>query len=233
MTDLASKKIHQALQHLLPTGYAWPRDPDSVLMRVLLGMAASLAELDALTTQATEEWQPAITRTRIAEWEEAVGLPDSCGLDDPSFEERRAAVLLRLRSIKGFYDDSSPAAPAAIEAIAAEYGFPAKVRYNTPFRVGRDRASQRLGQLDGVLHLFLDGPSDPFRCGVDRVGSRLFKRPRGAVVLGCYLQRHLPARFELRFYFSQDTLPGDASDVFRVQLDRVGTRLVKLVPSST
>jgi hypothetical protein len=40
-------KFWQALATLLPTGYAWPREPSSTLMRVLLGVALAFDNLSA------------------------------------------------------------------------------------------------------------------------------------------------------------------------------------------
>lgn len=201
---MASQDAHlQALQALLPTGFAWPRDSNSTLMRLLLGLAGSLAELDALIDQAGVEWLPQDTATRMDEWESSVGLPDRCVLADATLDERRSAVMLRLRGIPRPYPDSSPAAPGAIAAAIAVYGYQAEVRYNAPFRCGRDRCGRRLGRLDGRLWILLVGQSEPFRCGRDRVGTRLYKRPRSAYALACYIQDKLPARFRLMAQFQE------------------------------
>lgn len=216
-------KFHQALQLLLPQGYAWPRDESSTLQKLVAGAGDLFAETDAVISQAATEWLPHATRTRLEEWEEALGLPAPCVRDVPQgIEERRSAVLLRLRGISGPYPDSSPAAPGAIADICAQHGFEADVRYNVPFRCGRDRVGRRVGQLDGKLHILLDGPSTPLRCG-QRVGSRLYTRPPGAVTLACYLQATVPARFAPQFHFTglADSLAG----AFRVGVNRVGDRL--------
>jgi len=71
-------KFLQALAYLLPTGFAWPRDPDSTLMRVLRGLAGLFDEFHQFTAATVRQWQPATTVTRLAEWEEATGLPDPC-----------------------------------------------------------------------------------------------------------------------------------------------------------
>jgi len=195
-------KFLQALQHLLPTGYAWPRDADSTWMRLLAGVAASLGELDAVTTPATQQWLPHATVTRLAEWEDVVGLPDQCFGPNQTVEARRGRVLSRLRGPSGYYDDSSPAALAAIENICSNLGFPATARYNHPFRCGRDRVGRRVGQLDGLLHVTLNASSEPFRVRQNRVGDRLQDRPPGSVELACYLEKCVPARYELVVSFT-------------------------------
>lgn len=192
----SADRFSQALQHLLPQGYAWPRDPSSVLMRLLRGMAASFAELHDYTDYTAGEWLPHATKARLAEWEDAVGLPDQCFGNDQTVNARRGRVLSRLRGPSGYYSDSSPASPGAIEAICSNLGIPGFVRYNHPFRCGRDRVGRRVGQLNGQLQVILPATSEPFRVGSNRVGDRLAQRPLGAVELSCYLDRYIPARFQ-------------------------------------
>lgn len=194
-------KFQQALAQLLPQGYAWPRDPQSTLMRVIGGMAGSFAELDAVTTQTTVEWLPQSTKARLAEWEETVGLPDQCFGTHQTVAGRRGRVLSRLRGPSGYYIDSSPASLASMEAICINLGYPGHVRYNHPFRCGRDRVGRRVGQLDGKLYAILSAPSRPFRVGTNRAGDRLVQRPVEVAQLACYLQKYAPARYALTVTF--------------------------------
>lgn len=177
-------KFSQALAHLLPPGAAWPRDPSSVWMRLVEGVAGALDELHQFTAQAVGEWQPHTTRTRLAEWEEAAGLPDACFGAAQTEADRRARLLARLKGFAGAYADTSPAALAAIVAFCAAIGFTLTGRYNTPFRVRRDRCGRRLGANDGRVYLFVP---------VARAGE--------AAQLTCALDRVLPARFVLTLVF--------------------------------
>lgn len=189
--------FEQALAHLLPQGAAWPRDAQSVWMRLLAGLAGLLLEQHDYTHVVATEWLPHTTRTRLEEWEAALGLPDPCFGAAQSYEQRRAAVLARLRGYQGAYADSSPAALGAIAAYCAALGTPATVTYHTPFRVGRDRVGRRLGINDGKLYVSIVASSTPFRVGVGRVGSRLIEYPPQVVELACALDRVVPARFEI------------------------------------
>jgi hypothetical protein len=54
----------QALASLLRSGFAWPRDPNSTLMRAL---ALSFNELHEFTRLTAVQWQPHQTATRLAE----------------------------------------------------------------------------------------------------------------------------------------------------------------------
>ena len=194
-------KFAQALAYLLPQGAAWPREPGSVLMRVLQGMAGMFEQLHAYTQRAAFEWMPHATRTRLEEWEEATGLPDPCFGPLQAFEARRSRLLARLRGPSAFYFDSSPAAPGSIEAVCLNLGLVAQVRYNAPFRCGRDRVGHRVGQLDGKLYVLIQAWNTVFRVGRQRVGQRLIERPAALAELVCALTRYVPARFELHVIF--------------------------------
>jgi uncharacterized protein YmfQ (DUF2313 family) len=192
-------KFWQALAALLPTGFAWPRDPNSTLMRVLRGIAANLNELHLFIRLTTFEFFPHKTITRLAEWEEACGLPDACFGVTQTDALRRKLLLLQLRGLLLTYADSSPASSGAITQLCAEFGYAATVKYYTPFRVGK-RVGQRLGALNGLLTLRIAGlVRTPFRVGQNRVGQRIaaWNMPIGQ--LDCYLNRVAPARFSVLF----------------------------------
>ncbi len=190
-------RFYQSLTYLVPTGFAWPRDPNSTLQRVLRGVAGSFADLHDWTEQSAAEWLPHLTRTRLPEWEAACGLPDPCFGPLQSYADRQARVVARLRGWSGAYDDSSPASTGAIEAFIANMGYTATARYNTPFRAGRDRVGRRLGLLDGKLYVLVPVSADPFRVGDQRVGDRLIKRPVSVAEMVCALEKRVPARFQL------------------------------------
>lgn len=190
-------KFTTALVALLPKGDAWPRHPGSVQVSTVRGVAASLVELDDLIDDAPQQWQPGTTVTRLAEWEQAVGLPDVTSRDVTDYEARRADVLARLRGVDLAYEDSSPAALGAIQDELERAGFVVTLTYNLPSRVG-DPVGTRLGALDGHLWLIVTSPAAtyiPSRVG-DPVGTRLgvwdgLDGPR----LQAILERVLPARF--------------------------------------
>ena len=194
-------KFWQALAALLPQGFAWPRDPDSTLMRVMRGIAGSFHELHEFARMTAFQWMPHNTITRLAEWEEACGLPDTCFGTNQDEPLRRKLLLARLRGPVLSYFDSSPSAPDAIVAICAWMGYVATVRYNTPFRCNVNRVGDRLGALDGRLWVTVAIQSTPFRVGVSRVGDRLLQGTLNGGELACYLQRVVPARYAVNVVF--------------------------------
>lgn len=114
---------------------------------------------------------------------------------------RRKLLLSRLRGPVLAYSNSSPACTGAIVAICAGLGYVATVAYNTPFRCGVNRVGDRLGALDGKLYVTVTLQSNAFRVGVSRVGQRLLEGQLNGGELACYLQRVIPARFQLNMIF--------------------------------
>ena len=114
---------------------------------------------------------------------------------------RRQLLLSRLRGPVLAYTNSSPASPHAIVAICAGLGYVATVSYNLPFRCGVNRVGDRLGALDGRLYVTVTLQSKAFRVGVSRVGQRLLEGQLNGGELACYLQRVIPARFQLNVIF--------------------------------
>ena len=114
---------------------------------------------------------------------------------------RRQLLLSRLRGPVLAYTNSSPASPDAIVAICAGLGYVATVSYNLPFRCGVNRVGDRLGALDGRLYVTVTLQSKAFRVGVSRVGQRLLEGQLNGGELACYLQRVIPARYQLNMIF--------------------------------
>lgn len=193
---MSADKFTESLSGLLPQGWAWPRDPGSVLMAVIKSHAAELAQHTDEVHAMVHQWQPATTVARLAEWEASCGLPDLCLGANQTEAERRQVLLRTLRGPVLPLADSSPAAPAVIEAACREIGFDVTVAYNTPARVGM-RVGRRLGALDGRLYVFIASRSRPARAGISRVGDRLVERNLPPVNLTCFLERFVPARYSI------------------------------------
>lgn len=193
-------KFTQSLATLLPQGYAWPRDPNSVVMRVMTAKASAFRELHEFTNSTVYQWMPHATASRLSEWEAATGLPDKCFGNNQSADLRRKLLLSRIRGLDLPFENSSPASPGVIATICRDIGYDdVVVRYNTPMRVGQ-RVGRRLGRLNGNLWVFVPVASSLFRCG-GRVGSRLVSRLGAGPELACYLNRIVPARFAINVVF--------------------------------
>ena len=189
-------KYAQALSHLLPTGFAWPRHADSVMMRWVAGVGGVVDEFERFCLQTYQQWLPHRTCSRIEEWEAALGLPDPCTgyVADPLL--RQALMLARLRGFAFAYPDSSPAATGNIEAMCAALGYTVTCFYDEVFRVDRDGVCDRLG-TPGQLFVNMSTMCEPMRVDVDGVDHRLVECTQESSILLCLLQRLVPARFEI------------------------------------
>lgn len=193
-------QFYESLQGLLPQGFAWPRHPDSTWMRLLRSEAEQLAQHTDDIHAMVRQWQPNTTVARLAEWEDACGLPDRCLGPNQSEGQRRQTLLTTLRGLDLPFDDSSFAAPQVIKAECARLGYHVTVRYNWPMRVGGAVGSE-LGDLDGQLYVIVTATSEPMRVGLARVGDRLVDRDLPGADLLCVLERLVPARFAINLEF--------------------------------
>ncbi len=91
------------LANLLPVGRAWSRDPDSVLMRFIGGLAAVWGDVvDSRAADLLErETDPRFTRDMLADWERAFGLPDPCVAEPLTIADRITALLRRMTEAGG------------------------------------------------------------------------------------------------------------------------------------
>lgn len=89
------------LTKLLPQGEAWPREPDSVLGRVLRGLGGVFARVHNRGLDLIEEADPRTTSELLVDWERVCGLPDACSGLGETVAQRRAAVLARLTARGG------------------------------------------------------------------------------------------------------------------------------------
>lgn len=100
MTHTAEEYRDQLLA-LQPPGEALPTDPESVWARLLLAFGDEFARLEARGEQLLEETDPRTTYELLADWERAVGLPDTCVAGEQTTEQRRAALVARFSRLRG------------------------------------------------------------------------------------------------------------------------------------
>lgn len=166
-------RLTDALAGLLPRGYAWPREPGSVLMGVVRGWAGVLCDALDFTHGRVAGWQPGRSIERLSEWEDAAGLSGAGAV-----EARQAALLARLRGPELPLADSAMCAPAVLEGLCAQAGYTVAIVYHPAARYGRARCGDLMWRLNGHLIVTVTGPIatlDP---------------------LEALLRRVLPARFE-------------------------------------
>lgn len=108
-------------QQLLPNGPAWPRDPDTWMMKLVRAIAHTFSRVGRRARDLLREADPSSTKEMLPDWERALGL-GAVG-DRPT---RLTAIASQLQ---GYGDPSKEHA----EQIAADLGYlDAEVKYYSP-----------------------------------------------------------------------------------------------------
>lgn len=116
---LSADDYLQQAQALMPPGPAWPRDVDAYVTRLMLALSAEFARADMRAIALLDEADPRTTSDLLLDWERVAGLPDGCIVDageEPSTEQRRAALLARLTML-------GSQSPSYYVALAASLGY--------------------------------------------------------------------------------------------------------------
>lgn len=196
-------KFWQSLSYLLPPGWAFPRDLKSVVMRCLKAFGSVLKKHEDDVHKTVFDWMPHHTVNRLDDWEDALGLPDTCFSEDQSLEIRHTNMLARFRGdIDLQYDDSSADGVGSIVQYMKRYGYEIEVWYNIPFRVARNHVGDSLGALNGILHVRVLHVATPFRVSHGRIGQRLIAYSKNTSEIVCLLRRIVASRFEINVIFN-------------------------------
>ncbi|MDR2051150.1 MAG: DUF2313 domain-containing protein [Deltaproteobacteria bacterium] len=114
------------LQSLLPLGLAWTRAPGANLTRVLGASAEELARVDLVARLLPDEVNPGATLGALEDWERVLDLPDKCLPAGSSFQERKEAVLAKLR-------DTGRQDMASLYENAETLGYSVTIEEHWPF----------------------------------------------------------------------------------------------------
>jgi uncharacterized protein YmfQ (DUF2313 family) len=131
----------EAMQALLPQGQAWPRNNESVLMRVVRGLTRIWGDFELRASQLLEqESDPRLTIELLPDWERNWGLPDPCYKEPQTIYERQLALVMRM-TLEG-----SQSREFFIN-IAAMIGYHISITEYRPFFIAMDRVgdSRRIG----------------------------------------------------------------------------------------
>lgn len=217
--------FRDAWSHLLPNGRAWPRERDSVLMRVLLGLAGVWAGVDARARILLyREALPDRTVDLLRDWERVAGLPDPCVpvTEIPTLDWRRERLVAQLTAQGG-------QSRRYFLAVAYRLGhLEARIDEFSPFRAGRSRCGSMLWRSGSPLMRFwwrfFVGPAGVtwFRAGKSRAGRDPQADIARAWALECLIRRWKPAHTEVLFTYRK--LPDGAFDLvwFRAGRSRAG-----------
>lgn len=209
----------EAFASLLPSGAAWPRNPDSVLQTVVAGLSDIWGnQIEALAALLlTQESDPRATTVLLPDWERAWGLPDPCVAEPLTISNRQQALVAKMTLLGG-------QSRAFFIAAAAAIGYTISIREYSPFMCGvsrcgdtRDLDAETGG--DGTHYRWEIGPPDMrfyWTVSVDATRLTWFRVGSGggqcgidpllrialATDLECLLRRWKPAHTEVIFDFS-------------------------------
>ncbi len=189
------------LRSLLPQGFAWTRDPDSILGRLLLSLASAPAAAESLLWDLLAESDPRTATALLSDWERVLGLPDAClSREGMTLSERRDAAATRLVMTGGAsraYFAHLARTLLQQEVVIEEF---------RPFRAGRSRAADALTN-DAWTFVWraraacLPAPIR-FRAGRSQSGNPLVRHRMSS--LECLFRRLKPAHTHVLFLFGSE-----------------------------
>jgi uncharacterized protein YmfQ (DUF2313 family) len=129
---------------LLPTGPAWPREYDSVLMELIGGLSCVWADpVDRRAADLLEiESDPRLTIELLPDWERAWGLPDPCYDAPLTIDERHKALMMRMTML-------GAQSREFFIGVAAQIGYTITITEYRVFVVGIDRCGDNRVYGDG------------------------------------------------------------------------------------
>jgi len=200
-----------ALIDLLPRGIAWPRDPLSVLMRAMTGLAQVWGFVDSRAADLLErESDPRETVELLPDWERNWGLPDPCFTPTPTIGERQAMLVFKMTMLGG-------QSRAFFQSLAVWLGYDITIEEYSPFMAGVSSVGDTRFLYDNHHPRWQIGPPEMrfywtihtgqasltwFRASKGQAGVDPHLRIGTAEDLECLFQRWKPAHTQIVFDYS-------------------------------
>ncbi|SBV97961.1 conserved hypothetical protein [uncultured delta proteobacterium] len=127
--DKLEQEYFEELVELQPPGAALPRDLDAVWPRLLMGVADGHAAVERRGNDLLREADPRSTFELLPDFEREYGLPDACSPAAVTLQERRDAVVAKMRD-EGRHD------LAYWYELAAALGYEIEIDEPRPFIAG-------------------------------------------------------------------------------------------------
>jgi uncharacterized protein YmfQ (DUF2313 family) len=201
----------QALTSLLPRGLAWPRQPETILMRAVSGLAQIWGYVDSRAADLLErESDPRTTLDLLPDWERNWGLPDACFPATNTIEGRRAILLLKMTML-------GAQSRAFFISIAVWLGYSITIEEYAPFMAGVSSVGDTAWLGDGIHPRWQIGPPEMrfywtvhvagsnlvwFRCGSGQAGVDHHLELSEPLDLECLFRRWKPAQTDIIFDLS-------------------------------
>lgn len=203
----------QAMADNLPTGPAWPRETDALLMKVLNGLASNWSYVDGRAADLLEiESDPRVTSEMLDSWETAWGLPDPCIAEAVTIADRRKALVQKMTSEGG---QSIP----YFVSVAQGLGYTVMIQEYSPYMAGMSRCGDTRTDIYSNDYRWVIGyPSIRYQWTVKLTNNRetWFRTGTGGGEVGvdhmvtialatdieCVIRRWKPAQTEVSFDYS-------------------------------
>lgn len=201
---LTARDYLARLQDLLPTGAVWPRDDDSWLTRLLLGLAGGFSRTRNRAVDLLDQLvDPRNAVELLTDWEAELDLPDPCAGQAETVAERQARAYDKLTA-------RADQRPAYFIARAAALGFTVTVTEHAPAHCQSDCTAALDpdevivgGQQWPWRYVFeINAPADTIH-ELDCVSGGCDEPLRnwGNQILECVLTRIAPAHTLIRFTY--------------------------------
>lgn len=184
-----------AFQNMLPQGFAWPRDPDSIQSKVIAGLSPVYARSHQRAANLLVDAFPGSSIELLTEWESTLGLPDSSLGLAASLQGRRAQVIARLTAVGG---QSIP----YFVSLAQSLGFAISIAQSAPFRCGQSTAGQPVGDASWMFVWSVTAALSSitrFVAGASGAGEPLASW--GNAVLESQIRKNAPAHSFVQFKY--------------------------------
>jgi uncharacterized protein YmfQ (DUF2313 family) len=134
-----------AFSKLLPTGTAWPRDRDSVLMRTVRGLTKIWELIESRARDLlVRESDPRTTVELLPDWERNWGLPDPCFASPQTIDERQK-ILVEFMTLEGAQSRDF------FISVMARLGHTIGIREWSPFMAGISRVGDTRGEWGEIF----------------------------------------------------------------------------------
>lgn len=199
----------QQFLSLLPTGQAWPGEPDSTLVKGCDGLAQYWGFVDGRAADLLErESDPRATIELLPDWERAWQLPDPCFPEATTIAARQAMLVLKMTLVGG-------QSRAFFEGIAEWLGYEIRIQEWAPFMAGISEAGDTRDEF-GDYRWYIGPPEMRFYWTVHVGQTQLFWFRAGsgeagvdhhleigvATDLECLFQRWKPSHTQVLFDYS-------------------------------
>jgi uncharacterized protein YmfQ (DUF2313 family) len=213
------KDYVQAILALLPQGQAWPREPQSTLVRTLTGLAEYWGFVDGRAADLLEiETDPRFSTEMFTDWERNWGLPDPCFFGiQTTLADRRRVLMLKMTMLGG------QSREFFIELMSL-LGYTIQIKEYAPYMCGISRVGDttveeiEAGGTAGTMRWYLGPPEMRFYWSIGVGDAKLTWFRTGPVggevgvdphlLIGmadevpCILERLKPAHTQIVFDYS-------------------------------